>query len=152
MNIEMTSKLSKSASKVSKQNTIKCTNFNAGNSMDSKLSKCSFSGPAWHQTETEDSRCSDSGTLELESSSEVMSQTASTPDNDQASMDNNASSKSGRLTASDYDESAPSDLSDSRVSRNCFGSNDYLDNFPYAPPSRKPIPKPSTSIWPIKPK
>lgn len=133
---------------MSKQNTIKCTSFNAGNSMDSKLSKCSFSGPTWQQTEAEDSRCnSNSSTLQLESSSEVVSQITSTPDYDQASMDNNAGSKSGRLTASDYNGSAPSDLSDSRVSRDRSGSDDYLDNFPYVPPSRKPIPKPSTSIW-----
>ena len=144
MNSEMTSKMSTAAVK----NTITCTSFNAGSSVDSKLSKCSFSGPAWHRTEEEDSRrTSNSSTLHFD----IVSQITSTLDNDQASMDNNASSKSGRITASDCDGSTPSDFSEScRASKDCSGSDDYLDNFPYVLPSRKPIPKPSTSIWSIK--
>ena len=72
-------------------------------------------------------------------------------DNDHASMENNASTKSRRSTASELEVSSPSDLGDSRGSGGSGpGSDDYLENFPYAPPSRKPIPRHIASIWSMK--
>ena len=143
-NIEMTDRPSKVLPTKSKRDSTTSFNNNAS-SMSGKLSKCSFSWPTGHRTGTKDScRTSISSPMQ---SSDIVSQT--TLDSDQASMENNASSRSGHLTTSDFDGS---NLGDSKGSKDRSGSNDYLDNFPYAPPSRKPIPRAKASMWSIKPK
>lgn len=75
-------------------------------------------------------------------------------DNDRASMENNASSRGRHSMSSDLDSSMPSTLGESlRGSGDRPGSEDSWDNFPYAPPNRKPIPRHIVAPrWSIKPK
>ena len=113
----------------------------------SNQSKSSSSGSKWHHLGAKESRESDNISPQFTESSSTVSRISL--DHDQASMENNASSRSRHSTSSDLDSSihVPSNLSESR------GSGDYLDNFPYAPPNRKPIPRHIVSSrWSIKPK
>ena len=90
--------------------------------------------------------CHEASTTQFTDSSSTLSQISF--DHDRASMDNNASSRGRRSTGSDLDSSMPSNHSESRGSRDRPASEDYLDNFPYAPPNRKPIPRHIvTSRW-----
>ena len=114
-------------------------------------SKLSSSGSKWYCLGAKENSALDNISPQLTESSFTVSQISL--DHDQASMENNASSRSRHSTSSDLDSSMPSSLSDSRGSGDRPASEDYLDNFPYAPPNRKPIPRHIvTSRWSIKPK
>ena len=156
VNTEMTSRTIQAAQSTCK--TTKKTGFNSMNASNStqtnrKLSKCSLTGIAWNQRGAKESCTSnDSSPLEWASSSSVSHISL---DNDRASLENNAaSSRSGHSTRGDFDVSSPSDLGDSRDSRERPDSDDYLDNFPYTLPRRKPIPVHvhTTPRWSLRPK
>ena len=94
----------------------------------------------WHRLGAKESPPSDDVSPQPTEISSTLSRSSSL-DHDRASMENNASSRGRHSTSSDLDSSMPSNLSGSlRDSGDRPGSEDYLDNFPYAPPNRKPIP------------
>ena len=144
VNIEMTDRaIPTSKTKSTSLNTSSSTVL--GNN---KLSKCSLTGLTWHRAGAKESSCtSTSSPLQWGSSSSVSHLSL---DNDQASMENNASNKSRRSMTSDLDRSSPSALGDSQASRERPGSDDYLDNFPYAPRSRIQIPVHGASLWTLR--
>lgn len=141
VNVQMTSRTFQQAAATSSKTRNTSFASNVSSSGSNNQSNACLSG------RTRESRVSDTSLLQTESLSSVSQVSL---DNDQASMENNASSKSRQSTTSDLEGSALSDLGDSRGSRDRQGSDDYLDNFPYAPPNRKPIPRITTSIWSMR--
>ena len=112
---------------------------------------CSSSGSMWHHLGARENHPPGNVSPRPTELSSTVSQISL--DHDQASMENNASSRGRHSTSSDLDSSMPSNLSESRGSGDRPGSEDYLDNFPYAPPNRKPIPRHIVAPrWSVKPK
>lgn len=117
---------------------------------------CSSPGSMWYRrlgAKENHSVSPDDVSLQPTELSSTLSRSSSL-DHDRASMENNASSRGRHSTSSDLESSMPSNLSGSlRGSGDRPGSEDYLDNFPYAPPNRKPIPKHIIDArWSVKPK
>ena len=129
------------------------TSFTSNRSNRTKREQpnCSSLGSIWHHLGAKESRPSDNASPQPTELSSTVSRISL--DHDLASMENNASSRGRHSMSSDLDSSMPSNLSESRGSGNHPGSEDYLDNFPYAPPNRKPIPRHIVAPrWSVKPK
>ena len=137
-------------------NTSFTSNRSSRRKREQPTANCSSPGFMWHRLEArarESHLSSDDVSPHPAELSSTLSRSSSL-DHDRASMENNASSKSRHSTSSDLESSMTSNLSGSlRGSGDRPGSEDYLDNFPYAPPNRKPIPKHIIDArWSVKPK